>query len=1105
MDQAAAKRYIQSFDFKRLFREVLGWDKLTLPLQVEVDGQAFTLEPVAQKRGVVALLHTSAGAIPPHSTRIRIERQVARSHRQHLLIYVDGQQQQQVWLWVRQEPGKPLASRDHRYHAGQPGEALAQKLQGIAFSLEEEDGLTHVDVTSRVRASFDLDRATRRFYDQFKRERDAFQEFLKGIPDDDMARWYVSVMLNRLMFIYFIQKKGFLDGDPDYLRHKLQESRGRGPDRYYRDLLCPLFFEGFARPADQRSPAALALLGDVPYLNGGIFQQHQVEQLHGQAIQLPDAAFQQLFDFFDGYQWHLDDRPLRNDNEINPDVLGYIFEKYINQKQMGAYYTKEDITEYIGRNTIVPFLLDEVRRHYRRAFQGDGSVWRLLQDDPDRYIYPAMRDGFLAEDGTNRPLPPEVAAGIDDVGQRSLWNTPTPEPFALPTEIWRETVARRLRYEEVWKKLASGEVREVNDLVTYNLDIQQFAQDVVETCDDPDLLRALWKSIQNISVLDPTCGSGAFLFAALNILEPLYEACLARMAAFVDELEPGASPQKYGDFRLVLDQVKRHPNRRYFVLKSIVVNNLYGVDIMAEAVEIARLRLFLKLVAQVETAGQVEPLPDIDFNIQAGNTLVGFTSREQVQAALRNRQVGAGVSQGRLMFGEDEAQLREIEEQAEAVERLYRRFRKMQTAYDMSDYSQDFADTKGELRQRLKVLEDKLNGALAGQYGVDAGQAAAYQKWLDSHQPFHWFLEFYGIMRTGGFHVIIGNPPYVEMSKITGYKLRDYATGGTGNIYAPCVERSAKLLCNQGTFGMIVPLSGFSTDRMQPYQDTLSERYKRLHISYFSGDAHPSVMFNGVKYRLCIVIAGSSGPHLSGVHSTDYLRWYADERSVLFPVKVSHGPPTEGGGFLRYAKIGSSLASQVLHKMLAQDHLLGRYLVPLGPGHINYHRSPVFWIRSMTFEPYFRSLTRTRSLDHLKDLYFVSISRAKRAAAILNSTCFYFWFSVQGNCRNITFSDIERFPIGDFDGSSLEELEVLLDKLMDDYAAKSRRRIYNYSTGPVEYDEFYPSQSKRLLDQIDIVLGKHYGFSDEELDFMLNYDIKYRMGDQLLEEEDEQE
>jgi len=75
------------------------------------------------------------------------------------------------------------------------------------------------------------------------------------------------------------------------------------------------------------------------------------------------------FAFFEQYRWHLDERPLKKDDEINPDVLGYIFEKYINQKQMGAYYTKEDITGYICRNT-VPL-------SYARGvacFAGPGSV-----------------------------------------------------------------------------------------------------------------------------------------------------------------------------------------------------------------------------------------------------------------------------------------------------------------------------------------------------------------------------------------------------------------------------------------------------------------------------------------------------------------------------------------------------------------------------------------------------------------------------------------------------------------------------------------------------------------------------------------------------------
>ncbi len=70
-------------------------------------------------------------------------------------------------------------------------------------------------------------------------------------------------------------------------------------------------------------------MGRVPYLNGGLFDTHTLEQ-HNQEIEIPDEAFQRVFDFFDAYKWHLDERPLRRDDEINPDVLGYIFEKYIN-------------------------------------------------------------------------------------------------------------------------------------------------------------------------------------------------------------------------------------------------------------------------------------------------------------------------------------------------------------------------------------------------------------------------------------------------------------------------------------------------------------------------------------------------------------------------------------------------------------------------------------------------------------------------------------------------------------------------------------------------------------------------------------------------------
>ena len=102
------------------------------------------------------------------------------------------------------------------------------------------------------------------------------------------------------------------------------------------------------------------------------------------------------------------------------------------------------------------------------------------------------------------------------------------------------------------------------------------------------------------------------------------------MQRFVDE---DASNERYTDFRRVLSEMEQHSSERYFILKSIMVNNLYGVDIMEEAVEIARLRLFLKLMAQVEGESEIEPLPDLDFNLRSGNTLVGFATLDEVQGS----------------------------------------------------------------------------------------------------------------------------------------------------------------------------------------------------------------------------------------------------------------------------------------------------------------------------------------------------------------------------------------------------------------------------------------------------------------------------------------
>ena len=794
------QEYLKQFRFKDLFITELGWDKpeQQQPYSVLLDENTWLLDVVAHKRSVQVLhCHPGAdGSLPDYATRQKIERKITPDVREHLIVFTDSAQATQIWQWVSRTQGKTAQYREVSFRQGEAPELLTQKLSRLQFTLDEEELLTVLGVTQRLDDAAPRDKVTKKFYGEFEKQRKAFAAFIEGIPaTSEDQRWYTAVLIDRLMFLWFLQEKSFLDGKKEYLQTRLQNHlETPSTVTFYKSFLAPLFFRGFAeeRTADNRASIEMAF-GKVPYLNGGLFAQHQLEQHYGEALDVADAAFVKLFAFFDEWDWHLDERPLKSGKEINPDVLGYIFGKFVNQKQMGAYYTKEDITDYIGKNTIIPCLLTKVRAEHPAAF--DALAWTMLQESGDAYIYPAMLKG--ADDA----YPPEIAVGLDTeapdlLARRKPWNKRAEDAVSLPTEIWRETIARHQRTREVRAKIAAGELREVGDLITWNLDIRQFAQDLIERCTDVALLKSFWFALagrlprksnekfrHGLSVLDPTCGSGAFLFAALNILKPLYDATLRTLQAVrSDALIAGekSHPEKWAEVDELLARFAAAGSERaqdYAVIKHIIVNNLYGVDIEEQATEIAKLRFFLKLVALLEPGDDIEPLPDIDFNIRHGNTLVGYATADETEKAVN------GATQGNLFNDAWE----DIRIRLVAVEQQYNNFQIQQVQRGGHVMPAD----KQALLEKLTDLEEMLNYHLAKEYGVNPNVTAKYEAWKTSHQPFHWYVDFYPLMASGGFDAVIGNPPYVELHKVEGYSPRAdiYPTATCGNLYAPILER----------------------------------------------------------------------------------------------------------------------------------------------------------------------------------------------------------------------------------------------------------------------------------------------------------------------------
>ncbi|MBS1750533.1 MAG: Eco57I restriction-modification methylase domain-containing protein [Bacteroidetes bacterium] len=693
---------LQGFDFKTLFIEELGWNnpknKAAFPFQTK-EGE-FVRKAIAELSGATVYEITNAeGTIPDAKARDIISKEIQKINFEHILIFIDKNRTQTIWRWLKKQDKKNLP-REHYFSAGQTGDLFIAKLAGLIVDISEiENDITITDVAKKIQSALDVERVTKQFYRNYQDQFIDFLKLIEGIDNEADRRWYASVILNRLMFIYFLQKKGFIDNNnQDYLYTKLKETKKlAGKNQYYNSFLKVLFFDGFAKAEKLRSGATNKLLGKIKYLNGGLFLKHKIEEKYPN-INIPDIAFENLLQseepkgLFERFSWSLDDTPGGNDNEINPDVLGYIFEKYINQKAFGAYYTRTEITEYLCEQTVYKLILDAINEE---------------EVDPE----------LLKK------------AGLDKV-------------------------PARINYTNIAELLISLDAVTCRKLV--------YGEKAV---------------LPNLSLLDPACGSGAFLVAAMKTLINVYSAILGKIDFLGDK--------KLLDWKHQIEQ--DHPSINYYIKKQIITNNLYGVDIMEEATEIAKLRLFLALVASAQTVEQLEPLPNIDFNIMSGNSLIGLLRVDANQfnkhfqpissksakgkivekATLYNQ----ATVQGGLFAGEHAKSYQQLINEKEAAVASYKNAHELGIT-DLQELRDSIQKQEAEankilnelLQEEFATLGIKYEQVVWDEAKAKFGKSIKRNLTLDDIkelEPFHWGYEFSEIFRKkNGFDAIITNPPW---------------------------------------------------------------------------------------------------------------------------------------------------------------------------------------------------------------------------------------------------------------------------------------------------------------------------------------------------------
>ena len=558
-----------------------------------------------------------------------------------------------------------------------------------------------------VTDAFSVERLNKEFFNGYKAQ---YKKFVDTLSDTKPHRDYVKKLLGRLVFLQFLQKKGWMGvpasnvkwegGDKNYLS-KLVDNYANN-NRLLSAVLEPLFFKTLNEK--RNGDIADGKLGEnikIPYLNGGLFDKDRIDELD---IDFPYSYFKDLMDFFSQYNFTIDENdPDDSEVGIDPEMLGHIFENLLeDNKDKGAFYTPKEIVQYMCRQSVIQYLkTHEPSDQYADAIEqliNDGVVSSILQS---------------------------------------------------------KSIATR------------------------------FIQ-----------------LLKEVKVCDPAIGSGAF---PMGILYVLYHA--------IHHLHSHAEP--HGNFDST--QTKR----------DIIQNNIFGVDIEQGAVDIARLRFWLALVVD---ADEPQPLPNLDYKITCGNSLL---SRYPIDAPIEN--VFVEYNKGKK---EDEkmslAKYKELvsdytnTSNHQAKELFRKTIENIKCAFK-TELSKQFKERLAKLRGKvimlegptlfgertkaekaeLKKLKEKLNILEKEQEDIQTNKL-----YVDA---FEWRFEFPQLLDDNGvftgFDIVIGNPPYLRIQGIRDTNpafaeelvKKYHSATGSFDLYATFAERGLQVIRQSGIVNYIMP------------------------------------------------------------------------------------------------------------------------------------------------------------------------------------------------------------------------------------------------------------------------------------------------------------
>ena len=360
---------------------------------------------------------------------------------------------------------------------------------------------------------------------------------------------------------------------------------------------------------------------------------------------------------------------------------------------------------------------------------------------------------------------------------------------------------------------------------------------------------------------------------------------------------------------------------------------------------------------------------------------------------------------------------------------------------------------------KLQVLEDELNQYLSGEYKIKPKEKRAYENWRSSHKPFHWFIEFYGILKNGGFDVIIGNPPYLELKQVDYTPPTNLTSYQTGAIHAMCMDSGLQLLNPQGCMSMIVPLALVSTQRMKTVQTLLEKNHNVWYANY---SWRPGKLFDTVNRALTIFVATPSAQ--GRTFSTNYQKWTSDNRNLLMCSVDYVEIPRYRTAFWA-PKLGMEIENALLEKCLKIKTGLG--LFSTKSKYRVFYRTDggLYWKVFTDFPPAFKINGQLGHSTRETSFSLAKKEMLKSVIAILSSDVFWWWYTVTSNCRHLNPYDVQNFPVPEsalYDAQLVELGEIYLEDLQRNSTMLVRRQK---QTGRIETQSFKIQKSKPIIDK----------------------------------------